>query len=217
MRLDESVGIAGAERPTHQRLPDRESVARPSLGRLCGPLVVGLQTRPELGQARLPENASVGRGGTVEPVQLRRQLEFHQALRKFRRIGRSRLAGPKVKVGQPLRETAQPAVGVVDVLHGLVGAAMGVLGQPGRGVVMAGIAEIIEGVDHLVDPCGPAGGLVVGHEAPARGRPKRPVDAAAPLSEVGARPPSGPGIVPRTVAPIRASRTSACSTRPSLA
>ena len=198
VRLDERVGIAGAQRPADHRLPHCEDLARPAvgIGLASGPLTVGLQALPEHGQARLSQNLGIGRRRTVEAVQLRGQLQIQQTGRELRRVGPARLAGPQVQLRQPLREAGDPAVGVVDVLDGPVGAAVGVLGQPRRGVVMARVAQILEGVDHLIDPCGPAGRLPIGHEAPAHVVAVREgtVDAASPVGDVGSGAPRGQGL-----------------------
>ena len=134
VHLDESVGISGPYGPARYGLTDGEGVVRPVAGLVTDPLPLRLEPLAVRRQACLAENLGVLGGRSVEAVQLRGELQVHQAGCELHRIGPTLHAGPVMHLGQPQGDVAEPAVGVVDVVNRLVGAAVGVLGQTRRGV-----------------------------------------------------------------------------------
>jgi hypothetical protein len=114
----------------------------------------------------------------VEAVQLRGQLQIDQASGQCDRVGRTFGTGPQVQIAQPLRDARQPAVGIVHVLDRLVGSAVGVLGQHGHRVGVAGVAQVLERVDDVVDLAGPTRSFPIVDEVVVGG--ERDVDALAP-------------------------------------
>ena len=184
MHLDESVGISGPYGPARHGLTDGEGVVRPVAGRMTDPLPLRLEPLAVRRQTCLAENLGVLGGCSVEAVQLRGELQVHQAGCELHRIGPTLHAGPVMHLRQPQGDAAEPAVGVVDVVNGLVGAAVGVLGQTRRGVVLARVAEIGERVDHVFDAVSPAVRLAIGDEIAVRS--EGVVDASPPGAHVRA-------------------------------